>query len=300
MLDREDSSENVTTAESPPAGLLTAADLRARARAANTPIYWVGPRARHWYQLTRGSDRAAFVRYVPFGKTSADPRTTLTVATYPSSQAFADVRAASRRQSSATLAVPFGGLGTYDRNRPTNVFVAFPGVGAQVEVFDPQASRAQRAVRRGLVMPVTRESAAAAQPFVATSAELRALASRLRHPVYWVGPRAGARYEVTRTGDGTVYVRYLPSGVAAGDPRRGLLTVATYPRTDALGDVRAAAERPGAQSFDLPAGGLAVYDDASPENVHLAFPGVDRQVEVYSTELDVGALVRAGEVVPVR
>ena len=145
------------------------------------------------------------------------------------------------------------------------------------------------------------DSAAAARPFAATAGQLRALAESLRPaPIYWAGWRQGARYEVTRTVDGTVYVRYLPEGVAAGDPRTGLLTIATYPRADALGDVKAAAERDGAVSFAVPSGGIAVYDRASPSNVHLAYPDTGRQIEVYGADDgDIAALVRSGRIVPV-
>ena len=36
------------------------------------------------------------------------------------------------------------------------------------------------------------------------------------------------------TTSGRVYVRYLPRGAAAGDPRAGFLTVGTYPGVDAF------------------------------------------------------------------
>src|SRR6476646_5979771 len=39
--------------------------------------------------------------------------------------------------------------------------------------------------------------------------ELRALPTVLGHPLYWAGPRAGTTYELTRSPDGRVYVRYL-------------------------------------------------------------------------------------------
>src|SRR5690349_21787017 len=41
---------------------------------------------------------------------------------------------------------------------------------------------------------------------------LTALPGVLGHPVYWAGPRAGATYELTRSPDGRVYIRYLTGG----------------------------------------------------------------------------------------
>jgi hypothetical protein len=252
------------------------------------------------YALDVHADGAALVRYVPQGGAAANAP--LVVATYPSPTALVDVRAGGRRDGSALLELPPGGLAAYEKTRPMNVFVAFPGVDSQFEVYDRTTARARASVVEGALQPVTTGSAAPASPFVATAGQLRALAGSLRpDPVYWAGWRPQMRYEVTRTTDGTVYVRYLPNGVEAGDPRTGLLTVATYPRANALGDVRAAAKREGAVAFRLPGGGIAVYDRATPSNVHLAYPGRARQIEVYGSEEDgVAALVRAGTIVPVR
>jgi hypothetical protein len=36
----------------------------------------------------------------------------------------------------------------------------------------------------------------------------------VKHPVYWAGPRPSYTYELTRTSDGRIFVRYLPTGVA--------------------------------------------------------------------------------------
>ena len=63
----------------------------------------------------------------------------------------------------------------------------------------------------------------------ASVGDLKALAARLGHPIYWAGPRAGYTYELTQTPSGKVYIRYLPSGTKVGDPRPRFLTVATYP-----------------------------------------------------------------------
>jgi len=70
-----------------------------------------------------------------------------------------------------------------------------------------------------------------------TTAELGKLATSIRHPVYWLGPKPGFTYEATLTRDGKIYVRYLPgdAGVGAGKPylppgtpRRSLELVASH------------------------------------------------------------------------
>ncbi len=59
----------------------------------------------------------------------------------------------------------------------------------------------------------------------ASESELRSFAESASSPVYWAGPKEGFTYELTRTTDGRVYVRYLPEGTAVGDPRSRYLTV---------------------------------------------------------------------------
>lgn len=276
--------------------LLTAAELRARVTSSGKPAYWVGPAAETRYTFEVRGDGSTFVGYVRDGQDESAAHTV--VATYPAASAIADVRAAGRRDGATVLRLADGGIGVVSRDRPTNVFLAYPGVATQVEVFDPSAGAARRAVQGGRVTPVTPASAGPAEPFAVNAGALRRLAGSLRPaPVYWAGWQPKVRYEVTMTKGGTVYVRYLPEGVRAGDPRKGLLTVATYPRDAALSDIRAAAKRDGAVSFDVPGGGVAVYDRASPENVHLAYPGQAWQIEVYgSAETAVAGLVRSGKI----
>ena len=53
------------------------------------------------------------------------------------------------------MKIPVGkGIAFYDASRPTNVYVAWPGVGVQVEVYDPSAANAQRLVASGAIAPV--------------------------------------------------------------------------------------------------------------------------------------------------
>src|SRR5687767_14575945 len=46
--------------------------------------------------------------------------------------------------------------------------------------------------------------------------ELQEIAGSSDRPVFWAGPRSGAKYEVTETSDGSVYVRYLPQDADVG------------------------------------------------------------------------------------
>jgi hypothetical protein len=134
----------------------------------------------------------------------------------------------------------------------------------------------------------------------AVSAEaLPSLAGKLGHPVYWLGPVAGATYEVTETANGGVYLRYLARGVAAGNS--GVYrTVGTYPLADAFGAVKGLAAKPGATRFDLDGGGIAAIDPAHPSSVYVAYPGSSVEVEVYDPSPGAARrLVTAGRLVAV-
>jgi hypothetical protein len=152
-----------------------------------------------------------------------------------------------------------------------------------------------------LVLGRDNGSSPSASGAAATSeSKLREFAASATHPVYWAGPRTDQTYELTRTSDGRVYVRYLPKGVKIGDPRPSFLTVGTYPRSKAFGELKRAARAPGATSRDLPKGGLAVFSRGS-SSVYFGYPNARYQVEVYAPSASTArSLVFSGQVVPVK
>jgi hypothetical protein len=109
---------------------------------------------------------------------------------------------------------------------------------------------------------------------------LRTLASKLGHPVFWLGPERGHTYELTRTANGRIFVRYLPAGVPVASDKP-FLTVATYPFPDAFAAIRMKAEVNGAVTVKLADGGIALLDGPHPQSVHVAYPGLDYEIEVY-------------------
>jgi hypothetical protein len=135
---------------------------------------------------------------------------------------------------------------------------------------------------------------------VAKSAEdLKSFATAIGHPVYWAGARSGRTYELTQTSTGRVYIRYLPAGVQVGVNKQ-YLTVATYPYPHAFAALTALAKnRRGAIKLDH--GGVAVVDEAYPKSVHLAYPGSDYEVEVFSpSPVLTRQVVVSGEVASIR
>ena len=96
------------------------------------------------------------MRYLPAGVQAGDPRggRFLTIGTYPKQDAFAQVQAAGRLPGAVTLKLAGGRIAVYNRSRPTNVYLAFPGSLVQVEVYDPSAWTARHLALTGQVAPI--------------------------------------------------------------------------------------------------------------------------------------------------
>jgi hypothetical protein len=121
------------------------------------------------------------------------------------------------------------------------------------------------------------------KPTVVSAAQLGDYAAEADHPIYWVGEREEAEYELTETASGRVYVRYLRGGAEAGDPRSKFLTIATYPAKDGIAALRRVARTTeGAKLKRTRDGALLMIDPSAEDNVHLAYPGGESQIEVYS------------------
>ena len=140
-----------------------------------------------------------------------------------------------------------------------------------------------------VVVWVTRDdssssSTASGEPEAVTAAQLSEFAAEDGRPIYWLGERRGESYELTdSSSSGPIYIRYLTGGAEAGDERAKFVTVATYPADNGVAALRKAArEQTGAKLGKTDDGAVLLIDPNSPDNAHLAYPGANRQVEVYS------------------
>jgi hypothetical protein len=116
---------------------------------------------------------------------------------------------------------------------------------------------------------------------VATSPQLLSkFAATHDTPVYWAGGLPARKLELTTTHEAT-FVRYLPKGVSAGDPRATFTTIATYRLPSAYATAAERRTQPGMASRKTPGGGLAVWSRQKPTSVYVAFRGVPHLVEVY-------------------
>jgi hypothetical protein len=135
-------------------------------------------------------------------------------------------------------------------------------------------------------------------PVALSLSGLRSFAQGISQPIYWVGARRNAKYEITRNSTG-VYLRYLPAGAKAGDPKP-LLTIGTYPLENAYAVTKTGSNGPNAVTVDIAGGGIAAYNKKHRTNVYVAYPGSAFQVEVFAPRAGVPRrLALSGRVQPV-
>jgi hypothetical protein len=138
-------------------------------------------------------------------------------------------------------------------------------------------------------------------PVATSEDELRSLSDELGHPIYWAGPIPDRTYELTRTSDNRVFIRYLPKGVPVGIRQAAYTIVGTYPVENAYKVLQGLAKKPDESSFSAPSGGFAVYSTTQANNVYLAYPGSNLQIEVYDpSPQKARGLITSGQVAAVR
>jgi hypothetical protein len=124
---------------------VSAVELKALSAQLGHPIYWLGQQHGSTYELSQTAGGRVYLRYLPAGVALGVDRPYLTVGTYPMTGAFATTEAAARQHGVVTIPVP-GGVAFYSQARPTSVYVAFPGVNEQIEVFDPSSALVHQVV----------------------------------------------------------------------------------------------------------------------------------------------------------
>jgi len=134
---------------------VTQEDLIALSQQLHEPIYWAGTMPGTRLELTETDNSYAYIRYLtqdtPIGDTSAN---FLTVGTYPSPNAFRNLKAYAGNSRAKTERIQKGGVAVVIPGSPTSVYFAYPHEDVQVEAYDPQPQRALDLVKSGVVRPV--------------------------------------------------------------------------------------------------------------------------------------------------
>ena len=106
-------------------------------------------------------------------------------------------------------------------------------------------------------------------------------------------------YELTKTADNRVFIRYLPTGVPVGT-KTPYLTIGTYPAKQAFPAIKRTAARPGGVSVKIDRGGLLVFNASTPKSVYFSYPKSGYQVEVYDpSPQQARTLVLDGKITPI-
>jgi hypothetical protein len=279
---------------------VSAGDLQELATSVGHPVFWLGQVDGDTNELTRKSDGSIIIRYLPPGVAVGAQGQYWSVATYPFSGAYAGIKRALKARGATQIKLAHGGLAEYLNTNPNNVHAAYPGYAYQVEVFAP-GGQAVALVQQGKLTSFggPKGGAIAPKPKAASPAALKSLAGSLGHPIYWAGPKKGYTYELNRNPNGSLYIRYLPPGVRVGS-RKTYLSVATYPFVGALAGIQRVGKQKGQRTIKLAGGGLAVYNPKNPNDLHLAFPGSNYQVEIYDPAGKTRQIVASGQITVIR
>jgi hypothetical protein len=119
------------------------------------PVYWAGEQPGAQLELSRPADGRTYVRYLTGGAKAGDERPDfLTVGTY----FHADPVKALKRQAQGAEGViataPGNATVYFNRDEPHSVYLAYPGVEVEIEVYDPDFTRALQLVNSGQIIPV--------------------------------------------------------------------------------------------------------------------------------------------------
>jgi hypothetical protein len=120
---------------------LTESELKSVVADLGVPVYWSGPMQGAKYTVSSKDGSQVYIRYLPDGIVPTDNTPDYRViGTYKLQSAFA---ATQKAGVSVANGIGFtngdGAAVYYNKNTPTNVYMAFPETDAQIEIFDPMA-----------------------------------------------------------------------------------------------------------------------------------------------------------------
>ncbi|HEX6666452.1 MAG TPA: hypothetical protein VF081_07645 [Solirubrobacterales bacterium] len=119
------------------------------------PVYWAGEQQGAEIELSRPDANNTYIRYLTDGAEAGDERADfLTVGTYAHTEPVAALRKQGKEPGGVIATAPGGAIVYFNRKQPNSVYLAYPGVEAEIEVFDPNFTRALQLVNSGQILPV--------------------------------------------------------------------------------------------------------------------------------------------------
>jgi hypothetical protein len=158
LLARDDGSDGGPASASQPTSsksvtVVPESELLGAIRGVGYPVYWAGPEPSVEYEVSRLEGRT-YVRYLPEGEKAESERPFLTVGSYEEPGALASIREEGQKPGAVLVRLSNDGVAYAESADATNAYLAFPGIGIQIEVFDPRGGRALNLIRAGEVVPV--------------------------------------------------------------------------------------------------------------------------------------------------
>jgi hypothetical protein len=121
---------------------LTEPELRDVVKSIGQTVYWAGGMRGAKYTINAQNVNTIYVRYLPDGKGISDQTPKYRViATYKQVNAYDATLTAGNQENGVSFAKPNGSVVYYNKNVPTNVYVAYKAKPYQIEIFDPTAEQ---------------------------------------------------------------------------------------------------------------------------------------------------------------
>ena len=119
---------------------LTEDQLREVVKEIDQDVYWSGPMRGAKYTINAQNFNSIYVRYLADGKGISDQTPKYRViATYKEANAYNSTLSAGNQANGLSFTRPDGRVVYYNKQVPTNVYVAFKSQPYQIEIFDPNA-----------------------------------------------------------------------------------------------------------------------------------------------------------------
>lgn len=100
--------------------------------------YWAGPVANATYSINTSTAGQVFVRYVLKGQNcDSESKDFRVIATYSVTGAYDSTKAAGSQSNGVSLANPDNSIVYFNKDVPTNVYLAYQGIDYQIEIYDP-------------------------------------------------------------------------------------------------------------------------------------------------------------------
>lgn len=114
--------------------------------------------------------------------------------------------------------------------------------------------------------------------------ELRSIVAENKIVAYWTGPVKDATYSINTSTAGQVFVRYILKGMDCGSTEPKFRVIATYSEADAYNSTLQAGNQAEGVSLSNPDGSVVYFSKNAPNNVYVAYPNLDYQIEIYDPD----------------